>query len=158
MTILSALEDKMTTRLAPLVTANTLKAIDVEVFSAAGDAEELLERFKSRAPAGFLSVPTLVYTNPKASNRSKVDFNADYNFLAVSDNRRNTAERVAMYYAVQQHMLLNVGSREFADSTLDEGWEVDLTTLVSSTQIDFEKVGAMLVVIRATVRGPARDY
>ena len=100
-TLLTILETRILARLNPLLIAGggTLQQIAVESMASADDLPVILERYRSRMPGGFLSLPLVRF---EESATRIINATLDYAFLAGWASRdTNTARRPQAFAFVE---------------------------------------------------------
>lgn len=98
MSLQSDVRTKILAMLAPLTVAGggSLKQIESLAMSAEAEIGELLERFKSRTPAGILSTPVVTLARGQAGGQTvrTTDATFSYLFVAAFADRGDVADRL----------------------------------------------------------------
>jgi hypothetical protein len=159
MLYLEELESLILAKLTPTMLepgGGPLRAIHIRTFFDVAELDDLLQRFQEILPAGFLSEPTLIYATPEtkpAGNVQKIDFTANYVFLAVNDSRRGPGERRRWGHDVVQRFNRAMTDRQFIGG-VPEGFAFDhITLLTSASVVDRELYHARSFEFSVRVRG-----
>lgn len=152
MTLLEAVEAKLLTALSPLTAGGTplLREIAVESFANADDLNELLERFRGRMPAGFLSFPGA--RTRKAPGPRVLDVDLDYSFLAGTADRRDTGTRRTLGAQVFELLMSLVSLQQLGNVGISTTSPLNFVSITAMEYADTQELAAILIRFTVGVR------
>lgn len=153
--LLQSIETAVTTALSTLLVANggLLNEVNVESFPQSFESpeqiSEFLKRFAPRIPCGFLTPPEELGHNESPANAIKVNFDCQFQFLALFTTRYSTASRRTQAYTTRDTFITALQDRQL---TAPSGYEFSQINMGNRRIIETSEYSAYWAIFSFYVR------